>query len=138
MEEEKKMGSRGSFKGLTDKFKSFFTQEYFHRPIAIWLLIASGLLNLTSWAILWLFIKPIDLPIILHYNVYFGVDSLGRWSQVYIMPFIGLALLLVNLFLSLHFYRGKERIASYLLLMAALMIQASLLVASIGIIIINY
>ena len=118
--------------------KDFFAQDYFHSAIAVWLMILSLVANLINWLILGIFIKPIDLPIILHYNVYFGVDMMGDYKEAFILPLIGIILLLINLFLSLFLYEKKERIASYLLLMAALMIQLALIVSSISVIIINY
>jgi len=117
---------------------SFFRQEYFKSHIVIWLLILSLVSNLANWIILRIFIKPVDFPIILHYNVYFGVDSMGDYTQVYGLPFIGIILFLINLNLSLYFYQQKERIASYIVMMASLMIQLSLVVASTSVILINY
>lgn len=133
-----KNDSQLTISGLKTRIRSFFVQEYFKRAIVIWLVILSLAINLSEWIILKVFIKPVDFPIILHYNVYFGVDMVGNYKSVFLIPLIGLALFLVNFLLSLYFYRSKERIASYLLLMAALMIQLSLLVAALSIIIINY
>lgn len=127
-----------SFKSLMVKFRLFFTQEYFKGNIVRWLLFLSVMSNLINWIILKIFIDPVDLPIILHYNVYFGVDMLGNWKSVFILPGIGLVLFFINALLSINFYQKKERIASYLLLIATLMIQLSLIVASASLIIINY
>ncbi|MFA6383416.1 MAG: hypothetical protein WCX17_03260 [Parcubacteria group bacterium] len=124
--------------GLGVKIRSFFAQEYFRSQIVVWLLILSLAANLADWISLRLFIKPVDFPIILHYNVYFGVDMLGGWKQAFILPFLGLILFLINSCLSLYFYHQKERIASHILLMATLMLQLSLVIASISVIIINY
>lgn len=124
--------------GLGAKIRSFFAQEYFKSHIVRWLLLFVIVANLANWAALKIFIQPVDLPIILHYNVYFGVDMLGDWKNLFLLPAIGLILFLINFFLSLYFYKRKERIASYLLLIAALMIQLSLIIASVGVIIINY
>ncbi|MDP1619865.1 MAG: hypothetical protein Q8M12_02610 [bacterium] len=85
-----------------------------------------------------IWIQPVAFPIILHYNVYFGVDLVGGYRQVYILPLIGFILFLINSSLSIYFYGQKERIASYILLIAVLMIQLSLVVASTSIILINY
>lgn len=156
---EKMKNIRGKF-SLKTRVRSFFTptpknnipgnnffkkllvwglaQEYFRSHIVRWLLIFIAAANLANWAALKIFIQPVDLPIIIHYNVYFGVDMLGDWKNLFLMPAIGLVLCLINFSLSLYFYRRKERIASYLLLMATLMIQLSLLVASVSVIIINY
>jgi len=137
------MSNRGkkfgfSLKGLVLKIKSFFKQEYFRSHIVIWLLILSIISNLADWILLRIYIKPVDFPIILHYNVYFGIDMTGNWRQVYVLPLIGIFLFLTNLLLSIYFYKQKERIASYLLLMATLMVQLSVIIASVSVIIINY
>jgi hypothetical protein len=111
---------------------------FFKSQIAVWLLILSGLSNAINFAILWIWIEPVDYPIILHYNVYFGVDMIGDYRQAYFLPLTGLVLFVINLFLAIYFYAKKERIASYILLMATLMIQLSLIVGSLSIILINY
>ena len=125
-------------KGLLNVFKSFFMQEYFRNAIILWLLALSFLINLANVISLAVLVKPVDFPIILHYNVYFGVDVLDSWEKVYIVPLIGFFLFIVNTLLGLYFYNKKERIASHVLAIANLMIQLSLLVASVGIILINY
>lgn len=125
-------------KRLGLRSKSSFAEGYFQSYVVIWLLALSVIANISNWVVLKLFIKPVDFPIILHYNVYFGVDMVGSWKQVYFLPALGIGLFLVNAALSVYFYRQKERIASYLLLLATLMIQLSLIVASVSVIIINY
>ncbi len=130
--------NKGRSLNLKKKIRSFFAREYFKSHIVRWLLAFIGMANLANWAALKIFVQPVDLPIILHYNVYFGVDMLGGWKNLFLLPAVGLILFLINFFLSIHFYKRKERIASYLLLMATLMIQLSLIVASASVIIINY
>ena len=124
--------------GLGVKVGSFFAQDFFQNGIVRWLSILSLAANAAIWIGLKIFIKPVDLPIILHYNVYFGVDNLGDWRQVFILPVLGLILFAINFSLAIHFYGQKERIASHILLMATLMLQLSLLVAAVSVIIINY
>lgn len=126
------------FSGLKSKTRSFFACEYFKSSINLWLIILGLAVNAINWILLKIFIKPVDFPIVLHYNVYFGVDMIGNYRLVFLLPAIGLVLFLINFFLSRHFYGHKERIASYLLLMAALMVELCLFVASLSIIIINY
>jgi hypothetical protein len=123
---------------LGAKARSFFAQDFFRNQIVVWMLILTLIANLADWISLKLFIKPVDFPIILHYNVYFGVDMLGSWKQAFALPFLGLVLFIINFSLSLYFYHQKERIASHILLMATLMLQLSLIIASISVIIINY
>lgn len=118
--------------------KSFFIQEYFRNVIVVWLLVSSLAANLANWIILKLLIQPADFSIILHYNVYFGVDLKGSYLQAFGIPLIGLFLFLINIILSGYIYKKGERIASYLLLMATLMMQINLIVYSLSIILINY
>lgn len=125
-------------KDLAQDCKSFFMQDYFCNAIVLWLLALSFLVNVANWVILRVFVQPVDFPIILHYNVYFGVDVLDDWKKVYLVPLIGFFLLIINTFLGLYFYQNKERIASYILAIANLMIQLSLLVAAASVILINY
>lgn len=130
--------THGDDSNVKSRIKLFFAQEYFKSHIVLWLLLLSAIFNVANWVVLKIFIIPVDFSIILHYNVYFGVDARGSWEQVFILPGIGLMLWFMNAFLAFYFYCCKERIAAYLLLIASLMIQLSLIVASISVILINY
>lgn len=125
-------------KSLNEKIKLFFGQEYFQSLIIRWLLFLSVLFNAINWVILKFFLPPAGKDIILHYNVYFGVDSIGDPREAYALAFVGVLIFLVNAILSLYFYVQKERIASYILLLTALIAQLSLLISAISVIIINY
>jgi hypothetical protein len=130
-------------KSLWGKTKLFFKarfsgNDFFQNHIVLWLLLFGLIANAADWAILGLLMNRVDADVILHYNVYFGVDMLGGWKLVFVMPAVGLVLYLINAFLADYFYRNKERIASYVLLLAALMVQLSLIVASAAVIMINY
>ncbi len=93
---------------------------------------------LVSLPLLVYFIRPSKGLIILHYNVYFGVDLLGVWWQAYALPFLGGTLLLGHFFLARRFYMKSERIASYLMLLSAGMLSFGVLIASVSIAFINY
>jgi|GEM_PF-264124 len=126
------------FKGTVKKItRSIRERAFFQSKIVLMLLILGLLANIANWLILFIFIRPVDTDIILHYNVYFGVDTMGNWKQVFIMPVIGFILFIINAALAAYFYRNKERIASYVLLLTALMAQVSFIIASAGIILIN-
>ncbi|HAT73783.1 MAG: hypothetical protein US30_C0004G0119 [Candidatus Moranbacteria bacterium GW2011_GWF2_36_839] len=130
--------NNNSKKSLIYKFKLFFNQEFFKNHIVLWLLIFNFLANLTNWIILAIFINKTQRNIILHYNVYFGVDNLGNWKQSFLAPAIGLFLFLVNFSLAFFFYKNRERIASYSLLLASVIIQINLIISSVSVILINY
>lgn len=126
----------------TDKIKSnlkdFFSQEYFHSSLIQWVFIGSLLLNLANWAAVAFFIRPVDFLIVLHYNVYFGVDLIGSWWQMYFMPLVGLLILLVNADLGYLFYQRKQRIAAHLLMLAAFIAQAGISIAVASLLLMNY
>jgi hypothetical protein len=115
-----------------------FSKDFFKNGLVHWTLITALLLNVINWIILVYFIRPVDFPITLHYNVYFGVDMIGAWWQAYFLPAIGLALLMVNTMLGYFFYQQKDRIIGHILLLATCIVQISVFIAVISIVIINY
>lgn len=125
-------------KNLIQKIKFFFSQEYFKNSLNIWLLILNLFINVVSWFILLIFIKPVDFSVILHYNVYFGVDVIGDWWKIFLLPALGLFLFFLNLLLSIYFYQQEEKVAAYLLMFVSFLAQLSLIIASMNIILINY
>jgi hypothetical protein len=120
------------------RLRLFIKDDFYKSNIILWLLVLNLFFNLANWIMLAFFMRSVDGEIILHYNVYFGVDSIGDWKQVFIMPTIGIALFAINWALARYFYGRKERIASYALLLASLLSQLSLIIASISVILINY
>src|SRR3989344_4976835 len=58
-------------------------RTFFHNAIVHWLLIGTFFLNIALWCFVAYFIRPGKIPIILHYNVYFGVDLVGAWWHAY-------------------------------------------------------
>lgn len=91
-----------------------------------------------SFALLWYFIRPSEMPLVLHYNVYFGVDLLGTWWQAYILPLLGVLFYGGHVFLARRFYMRAERIACYLMLLSAGMLSCGILIASMSTAFINY
>jgi hypothetical protein len=57
--------------------------------------------------------------IILHYNVYFGIDIIGSPWQAFVVPGAPLLFFLVNLILARVFYGVRERVISHILLFSA-------------------
>ncbi len=135
---KEKRKKKNFIKSLNHKTKLFFRDSFWSNKIVIWLLSLNILANAINWIIIFIFLHSVDRNIILHYNVYFGVDKTGSWKQIFILSSIGLFVFITNLFLAIYFYKNKERIASYILLLASFMVQISLMIASLSIIIINY
>lgn len=123
---------------LKEKIRHFFGQEFFRSGLVHWILIGSFFVNLLNWAMLAYFIRPVDFLIILHYNVYFGVDILGNWQEVFFLPGTGTFFWVVNFILSYFFYLKKERVATYLFLLGSFVVQIGVMIAEISIIKINF
>ena len=98
--------------------------------------LISLFLNLALWAFLFWRIRPQEEPIYLHYNIYFGIDLIGPWYQIYLIPLSGLIFLLINLVISLIIY-NKEKVISYFLMVTAIICQIFLALAAFSIIYIN-
>ncbi|MFH0988363.1 MAG: hypothetical protein V1763_03245 [Parcubacteria group bacterium] len=101
------------------------------------------LANLGAWILILIRLRPIlsSLPpdqsfIPLHYNIYFGVDLFGQWQRIFIMPGIGLAILIINAILALSLFNKKKMLA-YLLTGIAGAIQIFVLIATVLVILIN-
>lgn len=101
-------------------------------------LIGSVFLLIAGWGILLAFIQPRETPLILRYNVYFGVDLLGAWWQAYIFQGVATLLLLVHIALAYSLYQKKERFAAYILLLATNFFLFGVAVANASIAYINY
>jgi hypothetical protein len=125
-------------KNLIKKIKFFFTQDYFRNPLNIWLIIFNFVINSANWAILLIFVEPVDFSIILHYNVYFGVDVIGDWRKIFLLPALGIFLFFLNLSLAIYFYKQEEKTASYILMLVSVLIQINLMIASTTLTLINY
>jgi hypothetical protein len=120
------------------RFGYFVSQEFFRSGLVHWTAIASLILNAVNWGVIAFFNRPVDFPIILHYNVYFGVDVIGAWWQIYYLPLIGLVVLCINTVLGYLFYKQKERIVAHLLMLATFIVQIGISVAVACLLIINY
>jgi len=93
-------------------------------------------INAVIWLILTSQIKNLTDSVILHYNVYFGIDLLGSWYQLFWLPAIGVAIIFTN-FLFASLFLHKERILSYFLVFGSSLAQVIILLASLSIIFIN-
>lgn len=125
---------RSKFK---EKFRVFFWHGFWTDPVIFFALALAVLANAGLWAALYFTVIPTDAPIILHYNIYFGVDAIGDWRSLYFMPTLAAALLGLNAVLSRFFYY-KERLVSYLFAGTALILQLLMGAGVISAILINF
>lgn len=117
------------------KFKQALRAPLSSRIIGVGVLI-SLLLNLGMWVILYIFIKPSHEPIYLHYNIYFGIDLIGEWYKIYLIPLTGLIVILVNYLAGVIMYSSK-RVLSYLVVIFAIPVNLFLALSAILLAFIN-
>lgn len=101
--------------------------------------IASGILllltvALPAWRILPLAEQKPFIP--LHYNVYMGVDAFGPWYGIFVLPALGVALLLVNLAFQAALFR-RERVLSAFFAVTTFITELILFVAMVLIVLLN-
>lgn len=111
-------------------------QQFLRRP-GVWIPLAiSGLINLATWVLLLVSIKPQSQLIVLHYTVYFGVDRVGRWHEALAIPAVGLGLLALNT-AAAKYCHDRELVFSHLFVYTTIMIEILLFAAAVFIVIAN-
>jgi hypothetical protein len=85
----------------------------------------SALINIGIWAFLYLEFSPFGnsedvLP--LHYNIYFGVDLVGAWSRIFVLPLVGAIFIVVNFLIADIIYL-RDKVIGYFLAGTGLFIQ---------------
>lgn len=123
-------------KFLWSGFRIIVFKPYWHDRYINSVLFVSIFLNLINWAYLASNRTSGDYPIILHYNLFFGVDFLGNYNMVFLIPLVGVIVFLVNSLLGHIFYRA-EKLAAYIFTINILIVQCFLLLASYLIVAVN-
>lgn len=95
------------------------------------LIVMAGVLNLGLWVFLSWKLRQLPATIPLHYNIYFGIDLIGPWYQLFVLPGLGFFTLLLNTILARVF--SQEPMLSAFLLWTALLTQLIFFAAAVGI-----
>jgi len=77
-----------------------------------WIFISALILNVGLFIFLLFFIRQSNVPIVLHYNVDWGVDYLAEVKNIIILPLIGFFIFLFNGLLGLRLW-SRNRALSY-------------------------
>jgi TctA family transporter len=59
------------------------------------------------------FIRPTSEQMFLHYNIIFGIDLIGEWWKLYLMPAAMLVVIILNFIISYFYYRHNRFISRY-------------------------
>ena len=112
--------------------------SFYANTIVRFTLLVTVILQSISVGLLGVFVKSKQSTVIVHYNVYFGIDLIGSWEQIFIIPGIVFLFSLANTFFARWFYMNNERIAAYILLITSILISLGSILACASIAYINY
>ena len=93
-------------------------------------------LNALTWALLLWKIPYSSEPILLHYNVYFGIDLTGPWAQMFWIPGSGLLIAVVHTVV-VWFVTLQHQLSAWVLLVMSVVIQIIALLASLLVVLLN-
>lgn len=95
--------------------------------LAAWLINIAALFVLGTW--IWLLSHGLDHQnlTVLHYNIYSGIDVLGEWYWIYILPGIVLLFSGLNIWLGLIFWKNFP-VLSYFFLSTVLLVNIFLFI----------
>lgn len=122
-------------------FSKFLENPYREDLVVKITFVVSLLINVASWVVLYLKLYPFSYQteygqVYLHYNIYFGIDSIGSWYVPFIIPALGLFIILFNNILGYIFYL-KDQLLSYTLIISQTVLQLILFAACIFVILLN-
>jgi hypothetical protein len=85
--------------------------------------------NIITWLYVWLKFSGSTEEVVLHYNILFGVDTAGRWQELFIYPLSGLAIFIIDLGLIFYCHLFRRVRLKNLLLVAVPVIEVVLFLA---------
>ncbi|MBN2198183.1 hypothetical protein JW698_03310 [Candidatus Wolfebacteria bacterium] len=88
--------------------------------ISILILFLTGVISYLS-------VDSINSPLIIHFNIYKGVDFLGNWFDILGILIVALVMISINFFLS-DFLYNRERFLSYIFGFTSLLISILILI----------
>lgn len=88
---------------FSEKIKIFFGKR-----IVYWSVVLTLSANFYLWYLIYNFINFEKKFHVLHYNVYFGIDFIDSPQKILAVPFLGIALCLINLLVGYIIYLFKK------------------------------
>jgi hypothetical protein len=97
----------------------------------VFILIHLGL-NITQWVVLYFCLRDFrDYPIPLHYTVLGGVDIVGEWYRLFVLPLAALIIGIVNIVLAAFAYK-REKLLSYFFVGLGTLLQALIFIVTLA------
>lgn len=115
-------------------------KEFAHNHVVQWLFILMFILNSIALGVVFWAVPPQEgTTVILHHNASIGIDfaSVSPWYMAYILPSVGFVLMLFHLILAYVFFARKRRITTHFILLATVLIQLGVIIASVSVALVN-
>lgn len=107
------------------------------RFVRIYLLFLA-VLNIVNWLLAFYVNDNVSQNlVVLHYNVNLGVNLIGDVKDIYVIPTLGLAFIVINFFLLLNIFR-KNKFLIHLVLGFSLLINLFLIAGTAVIYLVNF
>lgn len=87
------------------KFSLAFSRTFWTDRSVQVLLGLSVAVNALSWYALWRVARPDSGFLTLHYTISIGIDRIGSWSELFIMPGLGTGVFLLNTLIAWMIWR---------------------------------
>ena len=113
-----------------------FKKDFFKNRFVLINLFLALFLNILLWYLLFKGTPQERDLVPLHYSIYFGIDLIGPWYKIFILPILGAVFFLINSILGFLFYH-LEKILSYFLVTASVLIQVFLIINGLLLLFIN-
>lgn len=113
------------------RFRAFSASRVLRLSSAIGIALNGALWVLVLWRVRGL---PDTIP--LHYTIYFGIDLLGAWYQMFFLPALGLSIWLLNGGLAVALVL-RDRFLAHFLIHGSTVIQLILLLAGVTLVYLN-
>lgn len=103
-------------------------------------LIGLAIINFSIWGMAFFIDSRVDnQQMALHYNVDFGIDYYGDKNKIYIIPILGIMIVLINFILLTSMSRSRDRrFIAHVLMSGALISNIILLTSIISVYLINF
>jgi predicted ATPase len=111
--------------------------EFFASELVRWLLVFNLITIVATVGLIVWQMWGVSYPVILHYNVFFGIDKMGQWQGILNVLAIGAVIFVINTIAALSLYRKKERIAAYMVLFGSLTVQVGIAIFVISVLVVN-
>jgi hypothetical protein len=123
-------------KRIKNELLNIIKNKFWKDKFSMFILLTNIFFNISIWLFLIFKLKPSEYPVPLHFNIYFGIDVIDKWTQAFMVPSIGLVVILINLVLS-YLVFSKEKFIAQFLLASSLFVQVLLFLAGISIVVIR-